>query len=56
MAAARQQVEAKGVAFEGPVHDIGVCHMTFFHDPEGNLPMLHRRCEPEVGGADDSRG
>ena len=40
---ARAELEAKGVAFEGPVNDSDVCHMAFFKDPDGNQLMLHRR-------------
>lgn len=43
VAEARALLEAKGVAFEGETIDTGVCHMAFFHDPDGNLLMLHRR-------------
>ncbi|MGI8480161.1 MAG: VOC family protein [Gaiellaceae bacterium] len=41
--AARKQLEAKGVEFLGDTLDTGVCHMAFFHDPDGNDLMLHRR-------------
>jgi len=40
---ARKQLEAKGVEFLGDTLDTGVCHMAFFHDPDGNDLMLHRR-------------
>lgn len=40
---ARKQLEAKGVEFLGDTLDTGVCHMVFFHDPDGNDLMLHRR-------------
>jgi catechol 2,3-dioxygenase-like lactoylglutathione lyase family enzyme len=46
VAAARAELEAKGVVFEGETRDTGVCHMAFFHDPDGNLLMLHRRYAP----------
>jgi catechol 2,3-dioxygenase-like lactoylglutathione lyase family enzyme len=46
VAAARQELEAKGVAFEGDILDTGVCHMAFFRDPDGNALMLHRRYAP----------
>ena len=39
----RNELEAKGVEFAGETHDTGVCHMAFFHDPDGNALMLHRR-------------
>jgi catechol 2,3-dioxygenase-like lactoylglutathione lyase family enzyme len=41
--AVRSQLEAKGVQFQGETLDTGVCHMAFFHDPDGNALMLHRR-------------
>ena len=46
VAAARAMLEAKGVQFEGETIDTGVCHMAFFHDPDGNQLMLHRRYAP----------
>jgi predicted enzyme related to lactoylglutathione lyase len=46
VAGARGELEAKGVAFEGETFDTGVCHMAFFHDPDGNAFMLHRRYAP----------
>jgi catechol 2,3-dioxygenase-like lactoylglutathione lyase family enzyme len=46
VAAARAQLEAKGVSFEGETIDTGVCHMAFFKDPDGNSLMLHRRYAP----------
>jgi catechol 2,3-dioxygenase-like lactoylglutathione lyase family enzyme len=41
--AARAELEAKGVEFDGETVDTGVCHMAFFKDPDGNALMLHRR-------------
>jgi catechol 2,3-dioxygenase-like lactoylglutathione lyase family enzyme len=41
--AARMELEAKGAVFEGDTLDTGVCQMAFFHDPDGNALMLHRR-------------
>jgi catechol 2,3-dioxygenase-like lactoylglutathione lyase family enzyme len=46
VAAARAILESKGVEFQGETLDTGVCHMAFFHDPDGNLLMLHRRYAP----------
>jgi catechol 2,3-dioxygenase-like lactoylglutathione lyase family enzyme len=46
VAAARADLEAKGVQFEGETVDTGVCHMAFFKDPDGNSLMLHRRYAP----------
>ena len=43
VAAARSELEAKGVEFFGETLDSGVCHMAFFRDPDGNDLMLHRR-------------
>ena len=46
VAAAREELEGKGVEFSGDTLDTGVCHMAFFHDPDGNALMLHRRYAP----------
>jgi predicted enzyme related to lactoylglutathione lyase len=46
VAAARKDLEAAGVEFQGEILDTGVCHMAFFADPEGNALMLHRRYAP----------
>ena len=43
---ARAELEAAGVTFRGETIDPGVCHMAFFHDPDGNALMLHRRYAP----------
>lgn len=43
VAAARADLEAKGIAFIGDTLDTGVCHMAFFRDPDGNDLMLHHR-------------
>ena len=43
VAAARGELEAKGVEFEGETFDTGVCHMATFFDPDGNRLLLHRR-------------
>jgi catechol 2,3-dioxygenase-like lactoylglutathione lyase family enzyme len=50
VAAARAELEAKGVEFTGETMDTGVCHMALFTDPDGNDPMLHHRYAP-VGAA-----
>ncbi|MGI8513162.1 MAG: VOC family protein [Solirubrobacteraceae bacterium] len=49
VAAARAELEAKGVEFAGDVLDTGVCHMAFFSDPDGNDLMLHSRYAPHDG-------
>ena len=46
VAAARAELEAKGVEFAGEIMDTGVCHMAFFTDPDGNDLMLHHRYAP----------
>jgi predicted enzyme related to lactoylglutathione lyase len=43
VAAARAELEAKGVEFLGETFDTGVCHMALFRDTEGNDLMLHSR-------------
>jgi predicted enzyme related to lactoylglutathione lyase len=48
VAAARRTLEERGVAFHGDIFDSGVCHMTFFQDPDGNELMLHHRYAPRV--------
>ncbi len=44
--AARAELEGKGIEFDGETLDTGVCHMAFFHDPDGNALMLHHRYKP----------
>jgi catechol 2,3-dioxygenase-like lactoylglutathione lyase family enzyme len=46
VAAARAELEAKGVEFVGETMDTGVCHMALFTDPDGNDLMLHNRYAP----------
>jgi catechol 2,3-dioxygenase-like lactoylglutathione lyase family enzyme len=48
VAAARAELEAAGVTFDGDTFDTGVCHMSFFRDPDGNAFMLHRRYAPHA--------
>jgi predicted enzyme related to lactoylglutathione lyase len=43
VAAAKADLEDKGVQFFGDVIDTGVCHMALFTDPDGNDLMLHNR-------------
>ena len=45
--AARVELESKGVEFDGETRETSVCRMAFFHDPDGNLLMLHRRFDAE---------
>jgi catechol 2,3-dioxygenase-like lactoylglutathione lyase family enzyme len=46
VAAARAELEVKGVEFTADTFDTGVCHMALFRDPDGNDLMLHRRHAP----------
>ena len=46
VAAARAELEAKGVRFGMDTLDTGVCHMALFTDPDGNDLMLHSRYKP----------
>jgi predicted enzyme related to lactoylglutathione lyase len=48
VAAARAELESRGVQFMGDILDTGVCHMAFFADPDGNPLMLHHRYAPRV--------
>jgi catechol 2,3-dioxygenase-like lactoylglutathione lyase family enzyme len=41
--AARAELEAKGVAFDGETIETSVCKQAWFKDPDGNVLMLHRR-------------
>ena len=41
--AARAELEAKGVQFDGETLVTEVCRMAFFKDPDGNILILHRR-------------
>jgi len=45
-AAARAQLESRGVEFVADTIDSGVCHMANFRDPDGNTLMLHQRYAP----------
>jgi catechol 2,3-dioxygenase-like lactoylglutathione lyase family enzyme len=50
VAAARAELEAKGVQFDGDIVHTSVCDMTFFKDPDGNALILHRRFAPFSDG------
>ena len=47
VAAARAELESKGVEFFAETIDSGVCHMALFPDPDGNTLMLHNRYAPK---------
>jgi catechol 2,3-dioxygenase-like lactoylglutathione lyase family enzyme len=51
VAAAREELEAKGVEFDGETFDTGVCHMATFRDPDGNPLVLHHRYAPYADGS-----
>src|SRR5205823_13973185 len=46
VAAARAELESRGVNFLGNTIDTGVCHMAPFQDSEGNTLLLHHRYAP----------
>ncbi len=48
VAAARAELEAKGVEFVAETWDSGVCHFAAFRDPDGNTLILHRRYAPRT--------
>ena len=41
--AARVELEAKGIVFDGETVTTSVCKQAWFKDPDGNALMLHRR-------------
>jgi catechol 2,3-dioxygenase-like lactoylglutathione lyase family enzyme len=45
--AARKELESRGVEFQGDILDSGVCHQSFFTDPDGNSLAIHHRYAPE---------
>ena len=44
--AARAELEAKGVEFDGETIETPVCHMATFFDPDRNRLTLHKRFAP----------
>jgi predicted enzyme related to lactoylglutathione lyase len=46
VAAARAELEERGITFHGETLDTTVCHMAIFSDPDGNALMLHHRYAP----------
>jgi predicted enzyme related to lactoylglutathione lyase len=46
VAAARSELESRGVTFFGDIVDSGVCHQAYFSDSEGNSLILHHRYAP----------
>ena len=47
VAAAREQLQAKGVTFKGDIIDSGVCLQAIFADPDDNPLILHHRYAPK---------
>lgn len=43
VAAARTELESRGVTFRGDTIDSGVCHQAIFEDPDGNVLDIHHR-------------
>ena len=54
VAAARAELEEKGVTFHADTMDSGVCYMAYFSDPDGNALMLHPRYAPPHAKPSDS--
>ena len=48
VAAARAELESRGVEFMGETIDSGVCHQALFRDPDGNVLDLHHRYAPRA--------
>jgi catechol 2,3-dioxygenase-like lactoylglutathione lyase family enzyme len=48
VAAARAELESRGISFAADTIDSGVCHMAFFEDPDGNALLLHHRYVPRA--------
>jgi predicted enzyme related to lactoylglutathione lyase len=48
VAAARAELESRGVTFTGETIDSGVCHQAIFEDPDGNVLDLHHRYAPRT--------
>lgn len=48
VAAARAELETRGVEFVAETWDSGVCHFAAFRDPDGNVLILHRRYAPRT--------
>ena len=48
VAAARAELERRGVRFLGATMDTGVCHKAHLRDPAGNVIELHHRYAPRA--------
>lgn len=49
VAAAKAELESRGVEFVTEAFDSGVCWQAIFRDPDGNLLGLHHRYAPPAG-------
>jgi predicted enzyme related to lactoylglutathione lyase len=47
VAAAKAELESRGVTFTTDIIDSGVCHQAIFSDPDGNALDIHHRYAPE---------
>jgi catechol 2,3-dioxygenase-like lactoylglutathione lyase family enzyme len=54
VAAARAELEARGITFGADTIDSGVCYMAYFSDPDGNALMFHHRYAPHSGRPGDA--
>jgi catechol 2,3-dioxygenase-like lactoylglutathione lyase family enzyme len=54
--AAKAELEARGVEFQGETIDSGVCFQAFFKDPDGNALAIHHRYAPPDVKATDTAG
>ena len=54
VAAARAELESRGIQFKGDTLDSGVCHQAFFEDPDGNILGIHHRYAPPEAGPNDA--
>ena len=54
VAAARAELESRGIHFKGDTLDSGVCHQAFFEDPDGNILGIHHRYAPPEAGPNDA--
>jgi hypothetical protein len=46
VAAAKSELESRGVEFKTDIIDSGVCHQAIFEDPDGNSLDIHHRYAP----------
>jgi catechol 2,3-dioxygenase-like lactoylglutathione lyase family enzyme len=51
VAAAKAELESRGVEFRTDIIDSGVCHQAIFADPDGNTLDIHHRYAPPEASA-----